>query len=120
VLVVDDERLVGSSLRRLLGGDHEVTVVGSSRMALRRVEQGERFDAIIADVMMPDLTGVELQQELARLAPGMARRFVFVTAGAFGDDVRALLEGTGAPLLHKPASRDDLRRALARVMLAGS
>jgi CheY-like chemotaxis protein len=119
VLVVDDERLVGSSLRRLLGAEHEVTVVGRSRMALRLVEQGERFDAIIADVMMPDLTGVELQEELARLAPGLARRMVFVTAGAYGDDVRTLVARTGAPLLFKPASRDDLLRALAGVMPAG-
>ncbi|HET9553929.1 MAG TPA: response regulator, partial [Anaeromyxobacteraceae bacterium] len=116
VMVVDDERLVGSSLRRGLSSEHDVTVAASSRLALRLVEQGERFDAVVADLMMPDLTGVELRAELARLDPALARKVVFMTAGALTDEVQRVVEAGEVTCLLKPVPLDLLRDALARVM----
>jgi len=116
VLVVDDERLVGNSLRRALAADHDVAVVASSRLALRLVEQGERFDAVVTDLMMPDLGGVELQRALLALDARLAGRVVFMTAGALGEDARQAMEAGGIPCLSKPVPLETLRAALARAM----
>jgi CheY-like chemotaxis protein len=120
VLVVDDERLVGSSLRRGLSGDHDVTVAASPRLALRLVEQGERYDAVVADLMMPDLTGVELQAELLRLDPSLGGRVIFMTAGALTDEVQRFVEAGAATCLLKPVALDVLRDTLARLLQPGA
>ena len=69
VLVLDDEVLVGKSLGRLLSGAHEVTVLTSPLEALRRFEAGERWDVVLCDLMMPELSGMELEPRLAALEP---------------------------------------------------
>jgi PAS domain S-box-containing protein len=116
VLVVDDERLVGNSLRRALAAEHDVSVVASARLALRLLEQGERFDAVVTDLMMPDLTGTALHRELVRVDPRLAGRVIFITAGVLDEEARRAVEGGGVPLLLKPVGLEALREALARVM----
>ncbi|HVI95815.1 MAG TPA: ATP-binding protein [Anaeromyxobacter sp.] len=118
VLVVDDERLVGASLRRALGSEHDVTVVASPRMALRLFEQGERFDAVLTDLVMPDMTGLELHRAIVRVAPALAGRVLFMTAGAFTEEARRAMEIAPKACLEKPVKLDDLRAALARVLAA--
>jgi PAS domain S-box-containing protein len=116
VLVVDDERLVAASLRRVLAADHDVTVVSSARSALRLVERGERFDAVLTDLVMPDMTGLELHRQLLTLAPELEKRVLFMTAGAFTEEARRATEVAPDACLEKPVRIDVLRAALARVI----
>ncbi|WP_242395820.1 ATP-binding protein [Anaeromyxobacter oryzisoli] len=116
ILVVDDERLVGSSLERALAAEHDVTAVPSPRLALRLLEQGARFDALLTDLVMPDLTGLELEREAVRLDPGLAGRVIYMTAGAFTAEARRAIERGAAPCLAKPLKLDALRAALAQVL----
>ena len=57
VLVVDDEQMLCNAIERILGADHDVTTVTSAREALSRLGAGERFDLILCDLMMPEMTG---------------------------------------------------------------
>jgi PAS domain S-box-containing protein len=116
ILVVDDERLVGAALKRALGGEHDVTVVASPRMALRLLEQGERYDAVLCDLLMPDLTGLELHAAIVRHAPQLAGRVIFMTAGALTEETRRTLDAEAAPCLSKPLKQEALRGALAQVL----
>jgi CheY-like chemotaxis protein len=118
VLVVDDERLVGISLKRALSGEHDVTAVASPRLALRLLEQGERFDVLLTDLVMPDLDGHDLEREAVRLAPALAGRVIFMTAGAFTEEARRAVADGAAPCLAKPVKLDVLRGALAQVLAA--
>jgi CheY-like chemotaxis protein len=118
VLVVDDERLVAASLRRALAADHDVTVCSSGRIALRLVERGERFDAVLTDLVMPDTTGLELHRQLVALAPDLDGRVLFMTAGAFTEEARRATEIAPEACLEKPVRLDVLRAALARVIAA--
>jgi PAS domain S-box-containing protein len=118
VLVVDDERLVAASLRRALAADHDVTVVSSGRTALRLIERGERFDAVLTDLVMPDTTGLELHRQIVALAPELDGRVLFMTAGAFTDEARRATEIAPEACLEKPVRLDMLRAALARVIAA--
>jgi CheY-like chemotaxis protein len=85
----------------------------SSRDALGRLEAGERFELLLCDVMMPQMSGPEFHAELGRLAPEQASRVVFVTGGAFTATAAAYLEQVGARTVEKPFEAETLR-ALAR------
>jgi PAS domain S-box-containing protein len=116
ILVVDDEPMIGKTVRRILSG-HEVVALTDAREALARVGRGESFDLVLCDLMMPEMTGMELHAALARDAPALARRMIFITGGAFTDGAREFLERTGSPQLEKPfapaALREAVRSALA-------
>ncbi|HET6440301.1 MAG TPA: FIST N-terminal domain-containing protein [Anaeromyxobacter sp.] len=119
VLVVDDDPLVARSMRRMLAREHEVLVETSSREALDRFRAGERFDVVLCDVMMPQVSGPEFHAELSRLAPDQARRVVFVTGGAFTAGSARYLEEAGNRTLEKPFDAEVLR-ALVREFVGGS
>jgi CheY-like chemotaxis protein len=112
ILLVDDERLVVAGIKRLLSGDHDVTAFSSAREALEGVTAGARFDVILCDLVMPEMTGMDLQRALLDLAPEQAARMIFMTGGAFTEESqRFLAEGT-KNFLQKPFDFDHLRTLL--------
>jgi CheY-like chemotaxis protein len=118
VLVVDDEPIVARAAERLLAG-YDVTVATSAAEALRRFEAGERFDAVLCDLMMPQVSGMELHARVRALAPDAADRFVFVTGGAFTDSAAAFLRTTTAAWIEKPFAAATLREAVAAAVAKG-
>jgi len=118
VLVVDDEQRMAAAIRRHLAARHEVTAVHQAAEALRIVQAGERFDVILCDLMMPDITGMDLQERLTTLAPDQARRTIFMTGGAFTRRSQEFLIATPNPRLQKPLSMDELDATIERVLAA--
>ncbi|HUL59519.1 MAG TPA: ATP-binding protein [Anaeromyxobacteraceae bacterium] len=114
ILVVDDEPLVGSVLQRTLQSEHDVTVVGSARAALDALERGEQFDVVLSDLLMPEMTGMDLYRELVRREPALARRVVFLTGGAFTTAAREFLEREAVLCVEKPFELDAIRGVLTR------
>ncbi len=102
VLVIDDERSLLRAVERALGARHEVTAVDSGAEALRRLRAGERFDVILCDVMMPQMTGLELHAHLRHLAAGDDERVVFMTGGAFTARAREELDRLPNRKIDKP------------------
>src|SRR5262249_59608194 len=79
VMLVDDEPLVASTMERLLRKDYDVTIAACGKDALDLITGGAWFDAIVSDVMMPNMTGIELVEELQRVAPEQAPRLIFLS-----------------------------------------
>lgn len=113
VLVVDDEPAVGNVLRRLLR-DHRVTVVTKAKHALELLNSGTQFDVILSDLMMPDMSGMELYDELAHRFPRLAERVVFVSGGAFTPLADAFLGRVSNELLDKPFDAHRVREVVSR------
>jgi signal transduction histidine kinase/CheY-like chemotaxis protein len=113
VLVVDDEPLVGTVVRRTLS-EHEVTAVQSAKAALDRLASGEAYDVVLSDLLMPGTSGMELYDAVAARYPELARRFVFLTGGAFTPTARAFLEREGVEWIEKPFDAAALREVVAR------
>lgn len=111
ILVIDDEPLLARSLRRGLA-PHRVIAETSGRSALTRLAAGERFDLVVCDVMMPEMSGPEVFEEMCRVAPEQAERVIFLTGGAFTASARDFLAASHQPVLEKPADADDIRRIL--------
>jgi CheY-like chemotaxis protein len=110
VLIVDDDPLVSSALRRTLAREHEVEVVVSSRRALELLTAPEgSYDVILCDLMMPELTGMELHAQLERARPERAQRMVFITGGAYTPVAKEFLERVSNPRVEKPFDPEALR-----------
>ncbi len=118
VLVIDDDLMFSTSLRRLLSSQHAVTVVNSGREARVRLQDGEKFDAILCDLMMPEVTGAELHAELAVLDRELADRMIFITGGAFSPASQRFLESISNLCFEKPCDISELREAVRRRVLA--
>jgi signal transduction histidine kinase len=109
VLVVDDDAVVAKSVTRTLASHHDTMTADSGRRALDLLRGGERFDVILCDVMMPEMTGPELYDEVLRLAPEQARAMVFVTGGVFTPSAQEFLERVTNPRIEKPFDIPSLR-----------
>jgi PAS domain S-box-containing protein len=120
VLVVDDEPLIGKSVQLLLSTRHDVVPLTSAREAYDRLMSGERWDAVLCDLMMPEMTGMDLYERVEKRAPELARRMVFLTGGAFTPRARAFLERARNPRVEKPFDEETLATAIANVMRATS
>jgi PAS domain S-box-containing protein len=108
ILVIDDEEMIGLILRRALKA-HDVTTLTNARDALDRIVAGERFDAILCDLMMPVMSGVEFLQVLSDRFPDQAAQLIFLTGGAFSKETAAFLDSISNTRLEKPFDVVKLR-----------
>jgi CheY-like chemotaxis protein len=120
LLVVDDEPVIGSVLRRIFRGSHEVTAVEHGREALSILDAGADFDVVLCDLVMPDLSGPEVYEEVRRRHPRLLDRFVFMTGGALGDKTRAFLAAVRNPIITKPFELGPLRDLVNGLVAAAS
>lgn len=117
ILIVDDEPLVSQAIRRALQREHEVMALTSAREAHARLTRGEQFDLILCDIMMPEMSGIDLHEALERMSPALAGRMVFLTGGAFTPRAREFLSSIKNPCVEKPFLPRDLQE-LVRSLLA--
>jgi len=102
ILVVDDEPLVAKVVSRSLDTQHEVIGLDRSAEALALVLGGERFDVILCDLMMPEMSGIDFYEELCTHVPEQASVVVFMTGGAFTPRARRFLDEIPNRWLEKP------------------
>jgi CheY-like chemotaxis protein len=79
-----------------------VTTVTSARDALSKLGAGERFDLILCDLMMPEMTGMDLYDELQQSMADQAAKFIFMSSGAFTENARAFLARSSNEVIDKP------------------
>jgi PAS domain S-box-containing protein len=112
VLVIDDEPSVRDALcAYLISIGHEAEGVASGSEALTRVA-ARRFDAVLLDLRMPDMSGDEVFAALQRQAPELAARTVFVTGDTQSEEASAFIRSTGRPCISKPFILDDVANLL--------
>jgi PAS domain S-box-containing protein len=114
VLIIDDEPRLARVLEAQLDGDYEVTIAHSGRQAIEILGRFSDFAAIVCDVLMPDLTGIDVHEWLRERHPGLERRVVFMTGGALSARARTVLDAAQGRCLAKPFTGEELRRALER------
>ena len=108
-MVVDDEPSIGKAVHRVLSGEHEIIALQSGEVALRRIATGERFDVILCDLLMPQMTGMDFHAELLKVAPDQADNLIFLTGGAFTPRARSFLAEMPNQRIEKPFDPIHLR-----------
>lgn len=119
ILIVDDERDNVDVLREVLELEHqEVTTALSGPEALSWFERGERFDLVLCDVGMPQMSGWQVAREIQRIAPATPVWMLTGWANEIGegDPRRRYVRG----VLAKPLDLEELRLLLAAPTRPGS
>jgi signal transduction histidine kinase len=112
VLVVEDETaLAAAVIEALKDVGYVVEHAADGEQALAKVSE-HAFDLVVCDLKMPRLDGKAFYRTLAAIAPGLARRVIFVTGDVAGTDAEAFLEESGCRWLGKPFRLSDLLKAV--------
>ena len=106
LLIIDDERALLASLRACLT-QYEVTCVADGSQALLLLTSGATFDAVLCDLHLPGVTGLEIHRTLEAVSSPMVGRFIWMTGG---------LETLVGPTLIKPFTLPELEAALESLL----
>ena len=111
ILVVDDLPEVARSIARMLC-NHETSMETDPRLAVSRMVDGERFDVVLVDYNMPDMSGREVSDALSN-AHLERPPIVLIMSG--GENVESLF-ATGRAVLIKPFDGDELRDLVSAML----
>lgn len=112
MLIVDDEPAIRAALSLFL--EREGHTVDSAASGLEALEHARttRYDAILLDLRMPDMSGDELFAELLASDPEHAARVVFATGDVESEGARRFLESAGRPYICKPFALEEVAELL--------
>jgi len=116
VMIVDDEpALVALATELLTKLDYKPVGFESSSAALQALRaEPQRFDLLLTDEAMPDLTGAALAHEVRRIRADLP---ILIMTGHGGTQLGQKAAAVGAKeVLHKPLHGNDLAEAIARVL----
>jgi DNA-binding NtrC family response regulator len=108
ILIVDDDRLLISMMRRLLGDGFSVCEAYGGDEALEVMTAHGPFAVVLSDMRMPGMSGVELLQRIRQMSPDTVR-LICTGDGEAQAAVRAVNDGAVFRLLAKPYTADVLR-----------
>lgn len=113
VLIVDDNPSLLKVLELSLKATCELEVVSSGSEALTRLLQHEPYDVVLCDLMMPDISGIDVFERLRAARPPMEKSLCFMTGGAFTPRARQFLAQVHNPCFEKPF---DFGEVILRVL----
>jgi len=115
IFVVDDERAVRESLRRALELEgYEVELAADGEEALARLRRGAPVDAVVLDILMPGVDGLEVCRRLR--AEGRTVPVLMLTARAEVDSRVAGLDAGADDYLPKPFALAELMARLRALL----
>src|SRR5262252_8200036 len=117
ILIVDDDKLVRWTLTQKCTEFGYFSLEASSGEEALRVLQSEPVDAILLDVHLPDLSGIEVLDKLKQA--GETRSVIMMTADPQLDDVKAALRLGAYDFVSKPINFDELTVTLQNALDAG-
>ena len=113
VLVIDDERDYGDILRKTLEAlGHSASLAFSGAEGLQRAK-ADQPDAVLLDINMPDITGLELLPDLRQAAPGLS--IVMITGQASHKSAVTAIKLGAEDYLEKPFQLEELKLILDRL-----
>jgi len=113
IIVIEDETALLAPLRRMLAAYHDIITISDPRDGMRCLIEREPPDVIICDINMPMVSGIELFQQVTRVRPFLAKRFVFLT-GCVSEETAPLL-AADLCILEKPVHREELIAAIEAI-----
>ncbi len=114
VLIIDDDTLVAKSLARVIQRyTAQISIAGSAHEGMAMLAADGPYDVVFCDLLMPEMTGMDLYRHVRQESPETASRFVFVT-GAITDEAQAFLDSVPNACLTKPFDMDRLRDMLLK------
>ena len=117
ILVMDDEPCIRSAITRLLR-EHEVITVPTGEDGQKLLREDHDFDLILCDMMMPQMSGMDLHKWLCTRNAALADRMVFMTGGAFTPKASEYLNRIENLRLEKPFDAENLSKLVSKKIAA--
>ena len=120
ILVIDDESSMGEFMRIMLGKEgYSVAAETSAHRALQNLKSAQknsdkRFDLVITDLMMPEMSGLELLSEVKKIDPEL-EVIVMTAFGSIDTAVEALKKGAG-DYITKPFKVDEIKISIKKTI----
>ena len=108
LLVIDDEPIIATLIKRMLASRGEVEVREDFDGAVQRLGLGDEVDLILCDLTLRGGSGWNLYAWIAENRPSLLGKVAFITGGAYTMEAQAFLEHVRPPCLHKPFTRREL------------
>lgn len=116
ILMLEDETEFSAIVKELLQSDgYVVTCVGSGMEGLKLV-MAEDFDAIICDLLMPNLPGDMFYLAVEKTKPKLCKRFVFISGQRADPRWESFIQKINGLILWKPFPIGDLLAAIKKVI----
>jgi pilus assembly protein CpaE len=115
LLIVDDIASTRDNLRKLLGFEEDIEVIGTAGDGKQGLEEAHRLlpDIVLTDVNMPIMDGIQLTERLAQELP--ASPVIIMSVQGERDYLRRAMQAGAREYLIKPFSHDELVAAIRRV-----
>jgi len=118
VVIVEDEPAAADLFEAMLQVNEYDVIKTHSGTAALSVIRAEMPDAVLLDIMMPDISGIEVLRFMRR-EPGLRQiPVVIVSAKALPSDIRTGMEAGATAYLTKPVGLDELRQTVREVLHA--
>ena len=118
IIIVEDQPAVADLFEEMLGMDGYLVIKIHSSTGALSVIRAENPDVVLLDIMMPDVSGLEVLRFLQR-EPGLQQiPVVIVSAKTLPEDIRTGLEAGATVYLTKPVDVNKLRETVAQVIRA--
>jgi two-component system chemotaxis response regulator CheY len=114
LLVVDDDPSIAALLVSVLENEGIVDHAVNGDNALKKL-QGRYYAAIISDLDMPVMNGIEFYKQAIEIYPNMKERFIFFTS-SFDQDILSFFRQNNLRYLQKPSSITDVRKAVSEIL----
>lgn len=115
ILVVDDDPMMGTTLRLALEDDYAVSVCGSAEEAMKQLEH-DRFGLVLCDLMMPKVSGIDLFHWYQQRVPEAADHMLFMTGGAYTEQAANFLRNEAKHHIEKPFRVEQLVKRIDAVV----
>lgn len=116
ILVVDDEPSIRFTLKRLLERvGYRVETAENANQAQHHLE-GNPFDIVLSDIVMPGLSGIELLKMIRKMAPQV--QVIIMTGEPTAETAAEARQAGASDYLLKPVSMEMILQALEKAMLA--
>jgi two-component system OmpR family response regulator len=117
ILIVDDDAPIRVLLRSILARAGYVTREAKNGQEALESIAGQKFDAILLDLMMPGISGFDILENMRNTKPEWLRSVIVVTA-ASDKDVRRVNPDEVFKILRKPFEIDELLRTIEQCISA--
>lgn len=120
VLVIDDEPTIRAALHRFFTRRNWLfdEAEDGSRGLAKLMAPGAEYTAIISDLRMPGMSGMELHDQLAEHRPELLDRLIFSTGDVASKDAAEFVQRTRCIILEKPFELSKLGETLERIRAA--
>jgi DNA-binding NtrC family response regulator len=113
ILIVDDDELIRSILYDLLSDKYECDTASMAEEALQYI-QVETYDAILTDISMPGLSGVDLLERIQE--HDLDTPVILISGKGSEQDTQALINLGAFAYVNKPFNLNEIEQVVARAL----